>query len=140
MIEHSKNTIIYHFNINSIRSKYDTLVEIVKAFDIFFISESKLINTFHINQFSVRGYNFLRRDHNRFRGSLILCINENIPCRPSTDLFSDLELMAFEPHLTKRKWLLLGICKLHSQNDIELLNGISSVMAYYLRTYETFWQ
>ena len=64
--------------------------------------------------------------------------NKNIPCKPSTDLFSNLELMAFEPHPTKRKWLLLGICKPHSQNDIKLLNGISSIMAYYLRTYETF--
>ena len=51
-------------------------------------------------------------------------------------MFSDLELMAFELHLTKRKWLLLGIYKPHSQNDIEFLNGISLIMVYYLRTYE----
>ena len=44
--------------------------------------------------------------------------------------------MAFEPHQEKRKWLLLGIYKLSSQNDIEFLNRISSIIGYYLRIYE----
>ena len=126
-----------HFNSNSIRSKYETLVEVVKAFDIFLISESELNNAFPINQFSVRGYNFFRRDHSRFGGVLILHINENIPCKPSTDhpVFSGFELMAFELHQSKCKWLLLGIYKPHFQNDIEFLNRISSIIDYYLRTY-----
>ena len=66
-----------------------------------------------------------------------LCVNENIPSKPSTDhpVFSDFELMAFELHQSKRKWLFLGIYKPHSQNDIEFLNRISSIIAYYLRTY-----
>ena len=58
-IEHAKNTIICHLNINSVRNKFDTLDEIVKAFDIFLISESKLDNTFPINQFSIRVIKFL---------------------------------------------------------------------------------
>ena len=112
-VEHYKNTIICHFKINSNTNKFDTLVEMVKAFDIFLISESKLDNTFPVNQFSVRGYNFFRRDHNRFGGGLILYINENIPCKPLTDhpVFSDLELVVCELHQGKRKCLLLGIYK-----------------------------
>ena len=47
-IEHAKNNIICHLN-NSIRNKFNTLDEIVKAFDIFLISEPKLDNTFPIN-------------------------------------------------------------------------------------------
>ena len=125
-IEHAKNTIICHLNINSIRNKFDTLDEIVKAFDIFLISESKLDNTFPINQFSIRGYKVFRRDRNRFGGGLILYVNKNIPCKPLTDhpVFSDLELMAFELHQSKRKWLLLGIYKSTSQNVLEFLNRI----------------
>ena len=112
-IEHAKNTIICHLNINSIRNTFDTLDEIVKAFDILLISESKLDNTFPINQFTIRGYKVFRRDCNRFGGGLILYVNENIPCKPLTDhpVFSDLELMVFELHQSKRKWLLLGIYK-----------------------------
>ena len=78
-IEHAKNAIICCFNINSIRNKYERVVEIVKAFNIFFISESKLSNTNSVNQFNVRGYKFFRRDCNHFGGVLILHIKENMP-------------------------------------------------------------
>ena len=94
---HAKNTKICRLNINSITNKFDTLDEIVKAFDIFLISESKLDNTSPINQFRIRGYKGFRRDRNRFRGGLILYVNENIPCKPLTD-HPDLEMMAFELH------------------------------------------
>ena len=106
--------------------------------NIFFISESKLDNTFPINQFSARGCKVFRRDGNCFGGGLILYVNENIPCKPLTDhpVFSDLELMAFELHQSKRKWLLLGIYKPPSQNYIEFLNRISLIIDYDLQRYE----
>ena len=78
-IIYAKNIIIGHLDINSIRNKFDTLDNIVKAFDIFLISESKLDNTFLINQFAIGGYKVFRRDRKRFEGGLILYINENIP-------------------------------------------------------------
>ena len=73
-IEHAKNNIICHLNINSIRNKFDMLDEIVKTFDIFLISEWKLDKTFPINQFSIRVYKIFRRDCNRFGGGLRLYI------------------------------------------------------------------
>ena len=73
---YAKNTIIGHLNINSIRNKFGTLDNVVKAFDIFLISESKLDNTFPINQFDIGGYKVFRRDRNRFGGGLTLYINE----------------------------------------------------------------
>ena len=110
-IEHAKNTIICHLNINSIRNKFDTLDEIVKVFEIFRISESKLDNTFPINQCSIRGYKVFGRDLNCSGGGLILYVDENIPCKPLIDhsVFSGLELIALELHQSKRQWLLLGI-------------------------------
>ena len=53
-------------------------------------------------------------------------------------MLSDLELMAFEFHQSKRKWLLLGIYKPPSQNDIEFLRRISLILGYYLPAYEHF--
>ena len=44
---YAKNTIICDLNVNSIRNKFDTLDNVVKAFDIFLLSESKLDNTLH---------------------------------------------------------------------------------------------
>ena len=58
-IMYAKNTIIGHFNINSIRNKFDTLDNVVKALDIFLISESKLDNTFPINQIAIGVIRFL---------------------------------------------------------------------------------
>ena len=75
---HAKNTIISHLNINSIRNKFDTLDNIVKAFDIFLILEPNLDNTYPINQFAIGGYKVFRRGRKRFGGGLILCINKNI--------------------------------------------------------------
>ena len=56
---YAKNTIIGHFDINSIRNKFDTLDNVVKALDIFLISESKLDNTFPINQIAIGVIRFL---------------------------------------------------------------------------------
>ena len=137
-IEYVKNTIICHLNINSIGNKFDRLDEIVKPFDIFFIAESKLDSTFSSNQLSIRDYKVFRRNRDRSGAGLILYIKENILCKPLTDhsVLSDLELMVSELHQSKSKWLLLGIYKPPSQNDIEFLNRTSSVIDYYLRMYE----
>ena len=61
-----------------------------------------------------------------------------IPCKPLNDhpVFSDLELMTFELHQNKRKWILLGIYKPLSKNIIEFLNRIYLIKDYYLQTYE----
>ena len=72
----------------------------------------------------------------------MLYINENIPCRPLNEhpKFPDLELIVFELHQSKRKWLFQGIYKPPCQNDIEFLNQINSILDHYLTTYETsFW-
>ena len=123
----------------TIRNKFETLDNIVKAFDILLISKSKLDNTFSINQFAI-GYKVFRRDPNRFRGGLILYINENFPSKSLNihPMFSDLELIAFKLCQSKRKWLFLGIYKPPSQNDIEFLRRISLILDYYLPTYENF--
>ena len=67
---YADNTIIGHLNTNSIRNKFDTANNIVKAFDILLISESELDHTFLMNQFAIGGYKVFRRDRNRFGGGL----------------------------------------------------------------------
>ena len=138
---YAKNTTFSHVNINSIRNKFHTLDNIVKILDVFLISESKLDNTFPINQFAIGVHKVFRRDRNRFGGALILHINENTPCKPLSNhlMLSDLELMAFELYHSKRKQLFLGIYKPPSQNDIEFLRRISLILDCYLPTMKTLW-
>ena len=82
--DNTLNTIIIdHLNINSMRNKFVLVENIIKAFDIFLISESKLDCTFPLNQFYIAGFKQFRRDRNQFGGGLMLYINKNIPCRPS---------------------------------------------------------
>ena len=61
-IGNALNTIIRHLNINSMRNKFVLVQNIVKAFDIFLISESKLDCTFTLNQFHNVGFKQIRRD------------------------------------------------------------------------------
>ena len=118
------------------RNKFVLVENIIKAFDILLISESKLGWTFPFNQFYIAGFKQFRRDRNRFGGSLMLYINEIIPCRPLNEhpTFPDLELIVFELHQSKRKWLFLGTYKPPRQNDIEFLNRIKSILVHYLTT------
>ena len=76
------NTIIGHLNINLFRNKSVFVKDIIKLFDVFLVSESKLDDTFPSNQFRINGYKCFRLECNRFGGGLILYINENIPCKP----------------------------------------------------------
>ena len=65
-------------------------------------------------------------------------INKNISCKPLSNhpKFSDVELMVFKLHQSKRKWLFLGIYKPPSQNEFEFLRRIALILDYYLPTYE----
>ena len=97
-VENAKRIIVGRLNINSIRSKFILEESIVKALDLFLISESKLDSTFPMNQFHIFGFKIFRRDRNLFGGDLILYINEKIPCKPLNDhpTFSNLEVIATE--------------------------------------------
>ena len=135
-VDNAKSIIVGHLNINSIRYKFIFAESIVKAFDLFLISESKLDSTFPMNQFHIFVFKVFRRDRNRFGGGLILYINENISCRPLNDhpTFPNLELIKI--HQNKRRWIFIGIYKPPSQSDNELTNRLSLIIAYYSPKYE----
>ena len=69
---------IGHLNINSFRDKFVFLEDMIKLFDVFLVSESKLDHTFPSNQVRINGYKIFKLDRNRFGGGLILYINKNI--------------------------------------------------------------
>ena len=67
---------------NSIRNKFLDFKELVLSdTDICLISETKLDDSFPDQQFHVNGYKMFRKDWNKFEGSLILFVKENIPCK-----------------------------------------------------------
>ena len=133
----AKSIIAGHLNVNSITNNFILAESIVKAFDLFLISESKLESKFPMDQFHII-FKVFRRDRNGFGGGLILYINEKIPFRPLNDhpAFPNLELIAIEIHQNKRRWLFIGVYKLPSQSDNEFTNRLSLITDYYSPKYE----
>ena len=104
-LEYSTTNIIGHLNINSVRNKFDSLIEIIKNFNIFLISESKLDASFPNNQFKINGYKCFRCDRNKYGGGLMFYIGEGIPCKILTNqtVSSNVEMISLEFHQMKRK-------------------------------------
>ena len=78
----TKNLIVGHFNVNSIRNKFKALEFLIKdKFDVFLVSESKLDSSFWEAQFKVPGYRIFRQDQDEYGDGLMFYINQNIPCK-----------------------------------------------------------
>ena len=76
----SKNIIIEQLNINSLRYKFESLVEIISGnLDILVLSET--IHTFPERQFLIPGYRTpYRRDRNRYEGGVMISVRYDIRC------------------------------------------------------------
>ena len=99
--------IIAQLNINSLRNKFDLLVQILRNnLDILLISETKIDSSFPTAQFQIEGYTTYRLDRNTNGGGILLYIREDIP---STLLNSDMSIESFsiEINIRKKKWLLV---------------------------------
>ena len=99
--------IIAQLNINSLRYKFDSLVEILRSnVDILLISETKIDSSFPTAQFKIEGYTTYRLDRNSNGGGILLYVREDIP---STLLNTELLIEGFciEINIRKNKWLLV---------------------------------
>ena len=109
----SKNVnrlIFAHININSIRNKFEMLVDGISGnVDVLLISETKLDKSFPPAQFIIKGYSDpYRLDRNNKGGGLLLYIREDIPSKLlKINLVSEEECMFVELNLRQRKWLFI---------------------------------
>ena len=53
-LDNVSNTIIGHLNINKLRNRFFFIKDLIKLFDVFLVSESKLDLTFPSNQFRIK--------------------------------------------------------------------------------------
>ena len=61
-VDSAKQTIIGYLNINSFRKKFVYFEDVIKLFNVFLVSESKLNKAYPNNQFRINGYTFFRYD------------------------------------------------------------------------------
>ena len=109
-LNHPKNVIIGHLNINSIRNKFPGFKDLVlKENDICLLSETKIEDSFPNSQFSTEDYRIFRKDRNKNGGGLILYVNEDIPSKSvnSYNFKEGPEIIIFEFSISNKKWLLL---------------------------------
>ena len=101
--------IIAQLNINSLRYKFGSLVEILHSnVDILLISETKTDSSFPTAQFKIEGYTTFRLDRNSNGGDILLYVREGIPATHlNTELLSfhiqSKKILNFKPSQRNRK-------------------------------------
>ena len=116
--------IIAQLNINSVRYKFDLVIEIFHSnVEILLISETKIDSSLCTAQFKIEGYATYRLDRNSNGGGILLCVREYIP---STLLNTELLIESFciEINIRKKKWLL--VCT-YNQNKNLISNHLKEI-------------
>ena len=129
-----------HININSIRNKFDILVQqITNNVDVLMISETKFDNSFTEGQFLIPGYSSSYRfDRNCRGGGIILYVREDIPSKLLSIENQPIESFYIEINLRKKKWLLCGTYNPHRNNIGNHLDSLSKILALYSSAYDNY--
>ena len=140
--ENPQRLIIGHININSLRNKFLMLEELVKnKVDILLISETKLDDSFPMNQFRMEGYSTpFRRDRNNYGGGIILLIREDIPAKILNEHLTECDIEHFfvEVNLRSKKWLISCSYNPNVNSIQKHLSQISRGIDFYSTKYENF--
>ena len=103
-----------HINNNFLENKFEPLKTLLKdKVDIIVVTETKLDESFPLNQFLIEGYStpFRRdRDSKSKGGGVLIYIRDDIPCKQlkSHNVANDIEGIFIELVLRKNKWIPFG--------------------------------
>ena len=79
-LQSPKNIEVGHLNVNSLKNKSEVAEELVQnKVDIYFLSETKIDETFPSQQFMINGYELDHRGRNCHGGGILCYINETTP-------------------------------------------------------------
>ena len=136
--KHPKNLFFGQLNLNSIRSKFESVQEIIQnIFDIFLVCETKIDSSFPNQQFRIPEYRIFRKDRNACGGGLLFCVNQDLNYKVLNKYPTrqDLEILVLELKLSKTKRLVIGIYKPPSLSDIVFTSEISNILTFYQSTH-----
>ena len=106
------NVIIAHLNINFLQNKFEPLVKLVQErVDILVISETKIDESFPLNQFMIDGCSLpFREDRNSHGGGLLIYVREDIPCKrlKTNNTPDDIKGIFLELNIHNSKWFFMG--------------------------------
>ena len=124
--------VIGHLNINSIRQKFDCLIEITAGnIDILVISETKLDESFPKGQFPIKGFSEpYRLNGNSKEVGIVLFIREDTPSKLLSIEKNSIEAFYIEVNLRKVK-SLNSSCNPNKNNIHAHLENLDRSLALY---------
>ena len=127
-----------HLNINSLRNKFELIKEaFFNNIDVFFLSETKLDETFPNSQFQIEGYKNFRLGRNCHRGGVCMYVNQDIAARRvKYNFLSNIESIYLELNLRKRKWLVIDIYKPPSYSEDAFIKSLFSCLTNATKEFE----
>ena len=129
--------IVGQLNINSLKSKFEGITNLIKHIDILVLTETKLDETFPKNQFLIHGYAPpFRHERNSNGGAVVIYTREDIPCKllSKHDTPDDFEGIFLELNLWKVKWFLFGGYNQHKDNISNFVRQLGPIVDTFLST------
>ena len=113
LLYNSQNLKIGHLNVNSIFGKSDEVINLLDkcAFDILFISESKIDESVSTSLFTHSQYRIIRRDRKKGGGGLLVYIRSNVTARRQVKFEPEgIESICLDVKGCANNWFLVCAC------------------------------
>ena len=139
--DHMNKCIISHLNINSLKTKFIEIKELLvdKIVDFLIIAETKLDPSYRNSLFEVPGYKLERRDRDSHGGGIAAFIRSDIPARRRPDLESKtLENITYEVILNKTKWCIICIYRPPNMNDQTFSDDTTTILDKCITHYDNY--
>ena len=136
--------VIGHLNINSIHTKFEPLVRLIRGnIDILVISKTKIDDSFPTEQFIIDGYvRPYRRDRKKDGGGIPIYARDDLGVKElhsiNRSLDPEFEGIFFEINLRKCKWLVLGGYNNYKANIDTFLAYIGPVLDQQMYKFDNF--
>ena len=118
------NPLIGYLNINSLRNKMVDVREVFTKlmFDYFVLSETKLDDSFPLQQFYINGFEIRnRRDRDKHGGGLIEFVRSGFITNSLRDFETKIsETICTEITISKRKWFCLSVYRPPSTSNLNI--------------------
>ena len=122
--------IVGQLDINSLKSKFEGITNLIKHIDILVLTETKLDETFPKKSISY--------PENSNGGRVMIYLREDIACRMLSkhDTPDDFEGIFLELNLRKVKWFLFGGYNPHNDNISNFVRQLGPIVDTFLSTYD----
>ena len=138
--ENTNKLVFPHININSLRNKFELLVDQVKGnIDVLMISETKIDDSFPLGKFLIGGFSKpYRLDRDALGGGILLYVIEDIPTSLTEVETKPIEGFYAEINLRNHKWLINYSDNPHKNMIGNHLRALNEKLDIYSTSYDNF--